>query len=172
MQILWKLSHFTEPINLESIPTIGFWSSHNEFLTQGLGFHVETFFYKGMKIAAWDLAHGGRSNMRTFWHHYYENTEGIVFVVDAADHNRIHDAVDELNRLLVEDQLLGVPILIFLNKTDLSPLLSSEEFYKLSKLDSTPRKHHICESIATTGVGLHKGMNWLYDAMKRKDSFW
>jgi ADP-ribosylation factor 1/2 len=144
---MWRLSR-SDPI--VTIPTIGF--------------NVETISFQGIVITAWDV--GGRSKMRTLWRHYYQKTEGIVFVIDSNDIDRIQDAAEELERLLAEDELLGVPVLIFANKSDLPSARSPEEILKSLKLDSTPRKFQIFKSIATTGDGLKDGMKWLTTAMK------
>jgi ADP-ribosylation factor 1/2 len=116
-----------------------------------------------MTVTAWDV--GGRSNMRPLWRHYYSKSEGIVFVIDSNDRDRIEEAAEQLKRMLSEDELLGVPLLIFANKSDLPCALPPQEILKSLSLDST-RKYHICQSVATTGQGLHDGMKWLFTAMK------
>ncbi len=40
-------------------------------------------------------------------------------MVDSADEARLEESSEELNNLLVEDKLAGVPLLIFANKQDL-----------------------------------------------------
>jgi ADP-ribosylation factor 1/2 len=128
-----------------------------------IGFNVEKISFQGTEITCWDV--GGRSKMRTLWRHYYQKTEGIVFVIDSNDRDRIEDASEELKRLLTEDELLGVPLLIFANKSDLPSALSPDEILKSLKLDSTPRKFHILKAVATTDVGIKDGMKWLTSAM-------
>jgi small GTP-binding protein len=128
-----------------------------------IGFNTKTISFKGMSITAWDL--GGRTNLRAFWRLYYSKTVGIVYVIDAADRHRIEESAEELKRLLSEEELLGVPLLIFANKSDLQWALTPEEILKSLSLDSA-RKSHICQSVATRGQGLEEGVQWLSTAVR------
>merc|ERR1719476_690008 len=38
----------------------------------------------------WDL--GGHASFRSVWHNYYADVQGVLFVVDAADHGRMEEA--------------------------------------------------------------------------------
>ena len=42
----------------------------------------------------------GQSRYRTLWEHYYEDAQGIIFVVDSTDQFRMKVVADELNILL------------------------------------------------------------------------
>ena len=65
----------------------------------------------------WDI--GGQKAIRPYWKNYYENTDGLVFVVDSSDEERINECIEELNALLVEENLAKVPLLVYANKQDL-----------------------------------------------------
>ena len=41
---------------------------------------------------------------------------GLIFVVDSNDRKRVSEAKDELTRLLTEDELKDVVLLVFANK--------------------------------------------------------
>ena len=62
----------------------------------------------------WDV--GGQDKIRPLWRHYYQNTQGLIFVVDSNDRERIGEARDELMRMLAEDELREAVLLIFANK--------------------------------------------------------
>ena len=38
---------------------------------------------------------GGQDKIRPLWRHYYQNTQGIIFVVDSNDRERISSDSDE-----------------------------------------------------------------------------
>ena len=57
--------------------------------------------YKNISFTVWDV--GGQDKIRPLWRHYFQNTEGLIFVVDSNDRERIAEARDELNRMLAED---------------------------------------------------------------------
>ena len=62
----------------------------------------------------WDI--GGQKAIRPYWKNYYENTDGMVFVVDSSDEERIAECVEELNALMAEEDLAKVPLLVYANK--------------------------------------------------------
>ncbi len=41
---------------------------------------------------------------------------GIIFVVDSADEERLNENIEELNTLMNEEKLTGKPLLVFANK--------------------------------------------------------
>ncbi len=59
-------------------------------LTSRLGFNVETVEYKNIQFTVWDV--GGQDKIRPLWRHYFQNTQGIIFVVDSNDRDRIVEA--------------------------------------------------------------------------------
>ena len=64
-----------------------------------IGFNVEEVTYKNISFHVWDV--GGQDKIRQLWRHYYTNTQGIIFVIDSNDRDRIEDARDELHKLLI-----------------------------------------------------------------------
>ena len=52
-----------------------------------IGFNVENLSYKNFQITAWDL--GGRSPTRALFRFYYDNTDAMIWVVDANDRDRL-----------------------------------------------------------------------------------
>jgi GTPase SAR1 family protein len=57
------------------------------------GFNVEKVQYKNVTFTVWDV--GGQEKLRPLWKHYFNNTDGLIFVVDSADRDRIGDAAEE-----------------------------------------------------------------------------
>lgn len=73
--------------------------------------------YKNIQFTVWDV--GGQDKIRPLWRHYFQNTQGIIFVVDSNDRDRIVEAREELQRMLNEDELRDAILLVFANKQDL-----------------------------------------------------
>merc|ERR1711985_193501 len=90
-----------------------------------IGFNVETVEYKNISFTVWDV--GGQDKIRRLWRHYYQNTQGIIFVVDSNDRDRVDEARDELNRMLSEDELREAVLLVLSNKSDLPQAMSAAE---------------------------------------------
>ena len=86
-------------------------------LTLFKGFNVETVEYRNIQFTVWDV--GGQDKIRPLWRHYFQNTQGIIFVVDSNDRDRIVEAREELQRMLNEDELRDAILLVFANKQDL-----------------------------------------------------
>ena len=53
-------------------------------------------------LNVWDV--GGQKTLRAYWRNYYEATDGLVWVVDAADAARLPDCAAELRALLAEEK--------------------------------------------------------------------
>lgn len=49
----------------------------------------------------WDV--GGQKTIRSYWRNYFEQTDGLIWVVDSADRHRLRDCKDELFRLLSQE---------------------------------------------------------------------
>eukprot|EP01084_Bolivina_argentea_P048987 90161_1 len=97
-----------------------------------IGFNVETVEYKNISFTMWDV--GGKDKIRPLWRHYYQDTQGIIFVVDSKDRERIDDssgadnsAKEELHRMLAEDEISDAVLLVFANKQDLPNAMSVYE---------------------------------------------
>ncbi|XP_039156391.1 ADP-ribosylation factor 1-like [Eucalyptus grandis] len=135
--------------------------------TPASGFNVETVEYKNVIFTAWDV--GGPDKIRALWRQYYQNTEGIVFVVDSIDRERISKAKDELHRLLSEDELRDAPLVVFANKHDLPRAMSVSEITDKLGLHSLRQgRWYIHSSSATNGHGLFEGMDWLSSVIASK----
>ena len=91
--------------------------TNNSLIRICLGFNVETVEYKNIQFTVWDV--GGQDKIRPLWRHYFQNTQGIIFVVDSNDRDRVVEAREELQRMLNEDELRDALLLVFANKQDL-----------------------------------------------------
>lgn len=80
----------------------------------------------------WDI--GGQKAIRPYWKNYYDNVDGMVFVVDSSDEERLKECIDELQALMSEEGLVKVPLLVFANKQDLQFALEPEEIMNSLKL--------------------------------------
>lgn len=105
--ILYKL-HIGEV--LSTVPTIG---RHGDSLMLShtscncrhatsyapAGFNVEKVQYKNVVFTVWDV--GGQEKLRPLWRHYFNNTDGLIYVVDSQDRERVLKAAAEFKVGLV-----------------------------------------------------------------------
>ncbi|XP_009620631.1 ADP-ribosylation factor 2-B-like [Nicotiana tabacum] len=132
-----------------------------------IGFNVETVEYKNSSFTVWDV--GGQDKIRPLWRHYFQNTQGLIFVVDSNDRDRITEARDELHRMLNEEELRSATILVFANKQDLPNAMSVAEISdKLGLHSLRQRRWYIQSACATSGQGLYEGLDWLSNNISGK----
>ena len=62
-----------------------------------VGFNVETLQFKNITFTVWDI--NGRCII-TLWRNYFKNTNGIIFVVDSHDRERLLEARDKLQEMV------------------------------------------------------------------------
>ena len=127
-----------------TIPTIGFnvetveyknlsftvWLGCSWCVSNVFFFHV--LFCVGVESwpgqARWDV--GGQDKIRPLWRHYYQGTNGLIYVVDSNDRDRIEDAREELNKMLNEDEMRDAVLLVFANKQDLPNAMTAAESHR------------------------------------------
>jgi signal recognition particle receptor subunit beta len=130
-------------------------------VVEKLGLHMMTF-------TSWDV--GGRHKLRPVWRTFYAGLDGLIFFVDSNDCDRIEEAYDELNRMITDDELQNIPLLIFANKMDLPNAMPPNVVTECLRLHSiTNRKWHLQPCVATTGEGLGLGFQWLVDTLNMNE---
>uniref|UniRef100_A0A7S3LTL7 ADP-ribosylation factor n=1 Tax=Palpitomonas bilix TaxID=652834 RepID=A0A7S3LTL7_9EUKA len=140
--------------NITTIPTIGF--------------NVERVEYKNLTFTMWDV--GGQHKIRPLWHHYYANTDGIIFVVDSADRERVGEAKEELHQMLKEDELRDSILLVLANKQDMPQAMNAAELSEKLGLHSLGknRQWYMQATCAVSGEGLYEGLDWASAQLSRK----
>jgi small GTP-binding protein len=116
----------------------------------------------------WDV--GGQHKIRPLWRHYYTNTDGIIFVVDSNDRERVEESAEELQNLLKEDELRNAVLLVFSNKQDLPGAMSVAEVTERLGLHSIRNRAWFNQAAcATSGDGLYEGLDWLSNTLSQRN---
>ncbi|KAF9350780.1 hypothetical protein BGX34_001000 [Mortierella sp. NVP85] len=124
-----------------------------------IGFNVETVTYYNFTMTIWDVCGGGV--IPNLWRHYFEQSTGLIFVVDSNDADRISEVRDHLMRAMNEDDLRGVPLLVLANKQDMPSSMTVADVRDALGLQTLrERKWHIQGTNALNGDGLEEGMDW------------
>ena len=82
---------------------------------------------------------GGQDKIRPLWRHYFSGrppfwlvgnvkltsrsvtgTQGLIFVIDSSDRQRIDEAKSELQRIIQDREMKDALLLVFANKQDIS----------------------------------------------------
>ncbi|XP_062034230.1 ADP-ribosylation factor-like protein 14 [Lepus europaeus] len=132
-----------------------------------IGFNVEMLeLEKSLSLTVWDV--GGQEKMRTVWSYYCENTDGLVYVVDSSDKQRLEKSRKEFEHILKNEHIQHVPVVLLANKQDVPGALSAEDItrmFKVKKLCSD-RNWYVQPCCAVTGDGLAEGFRKLAGFVK------
>ena len=80
---------------------------------------------KGLTFLIWDV--GGQEKIRPLWRSYTRCTDGIIFVVDSAEEDKLDEAKVELWRTMKYQDNKDIPLLILANKQDLQSALNASD---------------------------------------------
>ena len=132
-----------------------------------IGFNVETVEYRNISFTVWDV--GGQHKIRRLWRHYYQDTNGLIFVVDSTDEDRFIEAAEELHSLLSNDEMRDAKVLIYANKQDLPTASNASAISdKLNLRNLRNHEWYIQPCSAISGDGLYEGLDWLSRAVKNR----
>ncbi|CAL8094906.1 unnamed protein product [Calicophoron daubneyi] len=111
-----------------------------------VGFNFRKVTKGNVTIKLWDV--GGQPRFRTMWERYCRGVNAIIYMVDAADHDKLEAARNELHNLLDKPQLMGMPVLVLGNKSDLPNALAEHELISALNLGAITDREICCYSIS------------------------
>jgi small GTP-binding protein len=116
------------------------------------------------------IEEGGRSGLRPLRRLHYRHAEGIIFVIDSNDRERIDQVRDELHQIFNDENLQHKSILILANKQDLPDAIKVDELrdkLNLNKFNGNI-KWHLQPTSAIHNEGVYEGFEWLENSLKEK----
>ncbi|RLN39440.1 ADP-ribosylation factor 1-like [Panicum miliaceum] len=140
-----------------------------------VGFNIERIEYRNISFTFWDV--GGHAPNRPLWKYYFHDTQGLVFIVDSSDRDRVRLPCSTRNLSIVcrltmnsgfdewhqEEELRDAALLVLANKQDLPNAMTTAEMSEELGLHQSlgNRRWHIQSACATSGEGLYVGLDWL-----------
>ncbi|KAJ3607653.1 hypothetical protein NHX12_024704 [Muraenolepis orangiensis] len=151
---------------VHTIPTRGFNTERIQVAVGGRS--------RAVRFQVWDV--GGQEKLRPLWRSYTRRTDGLVFVVDSGEPERVEEARAELHRISRSPENQGVPVLIAANKQDLPSALSAAQLEKLLGVQELGGGgaggggglHHVQGCSAVDGQGLQAGLEKLHDMILKR----
>uniref|UniRef100_A0A8C7PXE6 ADP-ribosylation factor-like 8Ba n=1 Tax=Oncorhynchus mykiss TaxID=8022 RepID=A0A8C7PXE6_ONCMY len=80
----------------------------SEDMIPTVGFNMRKIKKGNVNIKIWDI--GGQPRFRSMWERYCRGVNAIVYMVDAADREKVEASRNELHNLLDKPQLQGIPV--------------------------------------------------------------
>ncbi|MHA1369754.1 MAG: ADP-ribosylation factor-like protein, partial [Promethearchaeota archaeon] len=128
--------------------------------TPTLGVSITNIIFSKLELLFTDV--GGQPAFRPEWEKWLKKPHVLVFVADATDRNpdRIQESLKELNRILMNRQVTGVPLIFLSNKVDLPLAMSKQTMMKKFKiLETRDRTIAFYEVSAKTGLNMMAVLN-------------
>ncbi|KAL0269152.1 UNVERIFIED_CONTAM: hypothetical protein PYX00_006974 [Menopon gallinae] len=111
------------------------------------GFKVTPMETNGICLKIWEI--GGMDKVRSYWTNFLQDTDILVFVVDAANFHNLSRAVKEIKWLLADERLANVPVLLVANKQDIESAMNPQQVANALDLGSVPPSKHKVHIIGT-----------------------
>ncbi|EFO26565.1 ADP-ribosylation factor-like protein 8B-A [Loa loa] len=111
-----------------------------------VGFNMRKITKGNVTIKLWDI--GGQPRFRSMWERYCRGVNAIIFMVDAADEDKLEASRNELSQLLDKPQLDSIPVLVLANKKDLPGALDERQLIERMDLSAIQNREICCYSIS------------------------
>ncbi|XP_045713261.1 ADP-ribosylation factor-like protein 8B isoform X1 [Phyllostomus hastatus] len=118
----------------------------SEDMIPTVGFNMRKVTKGNVTIKIWDI--GGQPRFRSMWERYCRGVNAIVYMIDAADREKIEPSRNELHNLLDKPQLQGIPVLVLGNKRDLPNALDEKQLIEKMNLSAIQDREICCYSIS------------------------
>ena len=144
---------------MDTKPTIGF---NCEKIT------VDTGPSRGTVFTVWDFC--GNDKTRPLWKSYSRKVDGIIFVVDSTDKERMEEAKIELVKIIRSPDNPGLPFVVLANKQDLPGSMDISEIEKMLSLHELPAAQlwHVEPTCGVTGEGLDEAFEKMSSLILKK----
>ncbi|KAL7012792.1 hypothetical protein ACKWTF_015053 [Chironomus riparius] len=148
--------------------TKGYKGMNLKFITTTVGLNIGEINISGVKLSFWDL--GGQKELQSLWDKYYDESHGVIYVIDSNDRDRMNESKELFDRMIKNEYLSGVPLLILANKQDIVDCMGVREIKPVFQQHGHLIGRRDCLTIPTSGLtgdGVEEAIKWLTDAVKR-----
>jgi len=125
---------------------------------------IQSLQVRNIQFISWGVSFQIRKGLMI---HYYEGINGLIYVVDASYLELIQECSLELEKILMNDELRNVPLLVLANKQDIPNTISTSELSeRLGLYGMSNRPWNVLGSCAVTGEGVQEAMEWLENEIR------
>ena len=130
-----------------------------------VGFNLETITGGGFTLNVWDL--GGQATIIPYWRCYYVDVACLIFVIDAADPDRLLPAIEQFKNVVSDPDMLAPYVLILANKQDLFGAIPANDIVQhVSKIIPKTKSWKVIQTSVYKNQGINEGLNWLCDNLR------
>ncbi|OQV23948.1 ADP-ribosylation factor-related protein 1 [Hypsibius exemplaris] len=137
-------------------------------ITATVGLNIGRIDIGGVRLSFWDL--GGQEELQALWDKYYADCHAIVYVVDSGDRDRLGETRDAFAKMIHNQHLDGIPLLLLANKQDVEGcMLVAEIKSSLAAAGAPYIGRRECSAFgcsALVGSGVREGVDWLVSQVK------
>lgn len=101
---------------------------------------------------------------------FFLDSDGVIFVIDSSDRNKIEEARDYLFRFDDDEALKNSVFLIFANKRDSKYSMNSDQLQQKLEIKKLRHECKIIECCAYIKADLYSGLQWICETIKNKDN--
>lgn len=130
-------------------------------------FHWKIFEYKNFSMKIFRIGSG--ADCFSIYRSFFLDSDGVIFVIDSSDRNKIEEARDYLFRFDDDEALKNSVFLIFANKQDLENSMNSEKLQQKLEIKKIKHECKIVECCAYMKEDLYNGLQWICETIKNKD---
>lgn len=137
-------------------------------ITTTVGMNLGKIDVNGVRLNFWDL--GGQEELQSLWDKYYSECHAVIYVVDSGDGERVEESKAAFDRMIKNDNVKGIPLLVAANKQDLADCMGVREVKHLFENNVEELNSRELMTLATsglTGVGVEEGIEWVADTALR-----
>ncbi|CCH44386.1 ADP-ribosylation factor 1 [Wickerhamomyces ciferrii] len=133
-----------------------------ERITTTVGQNVGHIQVNKTLLKFWDV--GGQESLRSLWEEYFTHCHAIIFIVDSTDRERIEECQSNLTKIINNDSIESIPILMLANKQDVEDHLEVEDIKEIFNVIAehlSARDSRVLPISAIKGDGLKECIDWL-----------
>jgi len=137
-------------------------------ITTTVGLNIGKIDTNGVRLNFWDL--GGQQELQALWDKYYQECHAVIYVVDSNDRERIHESKESFLKMLSNENLAGVPLLVAANKQDLEECMGVREvkpLFESSDEHVGTREVMVLATSGLRGEGVVEGIDWIAQCVIR-----
>lgn len=136
-------------------------------ITTTVGCNIGKVDIGRVRLNFWDL--GGQEELQSLWDKYYAECHAIIYMIDSTDRQRLEESWLAFDKMIQNEQLVGLPLLVTCNKQDLPECMNIPEIKKQFNKSSSQigiRNCMVTATSALTGEGIHEGINWMRECIE------